>query len=143
MLISKDRLLELENSPYRVPSKPPLKRRTGKNLHPQLTIRVAPELKEQVEGQMKLAKEKLKENGITLSYLKNLNTLSRYLFDRYLEGHYDAIHDKTKIMLPTVCPTVAIRYPEEKVRKLRKKIEKTNHTFVSVIARLFEAWLDE
>lgn len=143
MLLSEEKLKELANSPYRVVSKEQRKRRTGKNLHPQLTLRVDPDLVKEVRNKLYVTKKVLRENGIKLSYLDNLNTLCRYLFDEYLNGKYDHIAELPKLMLPTDCGQIAVRYPEEKVKKLKQKSSASGHTYVSITSWLFREWLKE
>jgi hypothetical protein len=142
MLIREETLKKLENSPYRVK---PVKRvrSSGKNLHPQLTIRVSEELILRVKTKMDKTRRGLKEAGIVLSYLKNFNALTRYLFDRYLDGEYEQVNSLPKVMLPTNCPVVAIRQPEAITQKLKEKMNKTHHSLVSLTAWLYEEWLKE
>lgn len=143
MLLSQEKLKELANSPYRIVPREPRKRSTGKNLHPQLTLRVDPELVKEVKEKMQKTKNALRENGILLSYLQNLNTLTRYLFDEYLEGKYDHIADYPKVMLPTDCGQIAVRYPETQITALKEKANASGHTYVSVTTWLFKEWLKE
>lgn len=143
MLLSEEKLKELANSPYRVVPKEPRKRRTGKNLHPQLTLRVDPDLVKEVKDKIYNTRKVLRENGIKLSYLDNLNTLCRYLFDQYLFGKYDYISEYPKVMLPTDCGQIAVRYPEERIKQLRKKATDCGHTYVSITSWLFREWLKE
>ena len=119
--ISEDKLTEFQKSPYRVV--PEIRKRSsGKNLHPQLTIRVSEDLINRVRNKIQKDRETLKKAGIMLSYLKNFNTLTRYLFDRYLEGTYDYINELPKMMLPTDSPVLAIRQPEVVTTKLKEKM---------------------
>lgn len=141
--LTEEKIKELENSPYRIVDKSKGKRRTGKNLHPQLTLRIDPELVLQVKTKMEQTKKRLRDAGIQLSYLKNPNALTRYLFDEYLDGKYDFIHAYPKVMLPTDCPQVAIRYPKEKVEALKKKSGAVGHTYVSITTWLYKEWLKE
>lgn len=142
-MISEERLRELANSPYRIVPKQPRKRSHGKNLHPQLTLRVDPELVIQVRNKLDNLKKVLRDKGIFISYLQNLNTLCRHLFDQYLDGNYDYLSEYPKIMLPTDCGQIAVRYDKEKIKQLKEKANNSGHTYVSITTWILKEWLKE